>query len=170
KQALLYRPARFWLVVLALLHGASLSEKADRSVKNVSTTVKHSRTGLLRGRESIEDGQECGDDVSLAHLGGIEHDGCIVRVEREQADAPGLAASPATGALFLGIAPDGVVAAGLRIVDIAVVDQRDPPLQVTCLAVALVFEQTVRALRDLRFHSPPHHLGHEHARTEYTAR
>src|SRR5262249_17568486 len=100
KQALLYRPARFWLGVLALLHGASWSEKADRSVKNVSTTVKHSRTGLLRGRESIEDGQECGDDVSLAHLDVIEHDGCIVRVERQQADAPGLAASPATGALF----------------------------------------------------------------------
>src|SRR5262249_53828245 len=132
--------------------------------------VKPSRTGLLRGRESIEDGQECGDDVPLAYLDVIEHHGCIVRVEREQADAPGLVASPATRALFLNIAPDGVVAASLRIVDIAVMDQCDPPLQVACLAVALMFEQTVRALRDLRLHSPPHHLGHEHARTEYTAR
>ena len=77
--------------------------------------------------------------MPLAHLDIVEHNGRIVRMEWEQAEAPGLVAA-GTRALFLGIAPDGIVAASLRIVDIAVLDQRDPSLQVAFPAVALAFE------------------------------
>ncbi len=50
---------------------------------NAALLVKHTRKGLLLGHESIEDRQEFGDDVPLAHLDIVEHDGRRVRVEWE---------------------------------------------------------------------------------------
>jgi hypothetical protein len=72
--------------------------------------------------------------------------------------------------LFLGIAPDGIVPASLRIVDIAVLGQHNTPLQGLCPFVTLAFEQTVGPIRDLRLHGMPKHLSDKHARTEYPSR
>ena len=95
----------------------------------------------------IEDRQECGDDVPLTRGYIIEDNGRIGRVEREQAYAPGWTAAAHPRALFLSIAPDGIVPASLRIVDIAVLGQYNAPLQGMCPFVTLAFEQTVGPIR-----------------------
>jgi hypothetical protein len=114
----------------------------------------------------LEDRQECGDDVPLIRGDIVEDNGCIGRVEREQAYALGRLAAARPRALFLGIAPDGIVPSSLRIVDIVVLGQYNPPLQSVCPGAMLAFEQTVGAIRDLRLHSMPNHLSNEHARAE----
>src|SRR6266571_5365116 len=97
----------------------------------------------------------------------VEDNGRIGRMKREQAYAPGRTAAARPRALFLGIAPDGIVPPSLGIVDIAVLGQHNTPLQGVCPFVMLAFEQTVGAIRDLRLHGMPNHLSHEHARAEY---
>jgi hypothetical protein len=96
----------------------------------------------------------------------VEDNGRIGRVEREQAHTPGWTATARPRALFLGIAPDGIVPSSLRIVDIVVLGQYNAPLQGVCPCVMLAFEQTVGAIRNLRLHGMPNHLNDEHARAE----
>jgi len=91
----------------------------------------------------------------------------IGRVEWEQAYAPGRTAAARSGALFLGIAPDGIVPSSFRIVDIAVLGQYNAPLQGRCPFVMLALEQTIGPIRDLRLHGTSNHLRDKHARTEY---
>ena len=114
----------------------------------------------------LEDCQECGDDMPLTGGYIVEDNGRIGRVEREQAYAPGWTAAAHPRVLFLSIAPDGIVPASLRIVDIAVLGQYNAPLQGLCPFVTLAFEQTVGPIRDLRLHGMPNHLRNEHARAE----
>ena len=121
---------------------------------------------LFSGLERLEDRQECGDDVPLTRVHMVEDDGRIRRMERQQAHDRHLPAAARPRALFLSIAPDGVVAPGLRIVDIAVLGQHNTPLQGAGPFVALAFEEAVGTIRDLRLHGMPDHLGYKHARSE----
>jgi hypothetical protein len=68
--------------------------------------------------------------------------------------------------LLLSIAPDGIVPASFRIVDILVLSQYNAPLQGVCPFVTLAFEQTVGPIRDLRLHGMTNHLHDKHARAE----
>src|SRR2546427_12043313 len=87
----------------------------------------------------IEHCQECGDDVPLTGGYMVEDNGRIGRMKREQAYAPGRTAAARPRALFLGIAPDGIVPPSLRIVDIAVLGQHNTPLPGVCPVVMLAF-------------------------------
>jgi len=96
----------------------------------------------------------------------VEDNGRIGRMKREQAYAPGRTAAARPRALFLSIAPDGIVPSSLRIVDIAVLGQHNAPLQGVCPGAMLAFEQTIGAIRNLRLHGMPNHLSDEHAWAE----
>src|SRR5215510_3633323 len=61
----------------------------------------------------LDDREECGDDMPLTGGYIVEDNGRIGRVEREQAYTPGWTATARSRALFLGIAPDGIVPASL---------------------------------------------------------
>src|SRR2546429_9094972 len=98
---------------------------------------------LCWGIKRLDDRQEFGDDVPLTRVHMLEDDRRILRMERQQAHNRCLTAVAHLGTLFLRIAPDGVVASRLRIIDIAMLSQDNTPLQRACLSVALAFNEAV---------------------------